>query len=43
MLVLNDPEDAVAAFQTAWNAHDMASLGSLFADDATFVNRFFGR
>ncbi len=40
MLVLNDPEDAVAAFQTAWNAHDMDALGGLFTDDATFVNRF---
>ena len=34
------PEDAVAAFQAAWNAHDMAALGSLFHQDATFVNRF---
>jgi hypothetical protein len=33
---------AVAAFQTAWNVHDMDALGGLFTDDATFVNRFFG-
>lgn len=34
------PEDAPAAFQSAWNAHDMAALGGLFDEDATFVNRF---
>ena len=34
------PEDAPAAFQAAWNRHDMASLGALFHADATFVNRF---
>ncbi|MBV1690123.1 SgcJ/EcaC family oxidoreductase [Novosphingobium sp. G106] len=34
------PEDAPSAFQAAWNAHDMAALGALFHDDATFVNRF---
>ena len=34
------PEDAPDAFQAAWNAHDMAALGSLFDEDATFVNRF---
>lgn len=28
------------AFQAAWNAHDMAALGVLFDDEATFVNRF---
>ncbi|WP_428305304.1 SgcJ/EcaC family oxidoreductase [Lacipirellula sp.] len=37
---MNRPEDAPGAFQAAWNAHDMAVLGSLFTDDATFVNRF---
>lgn len=37
---MNRPEDAPGAFQAAWNAHDMAALGSLFAADATFVNRF---
>jgi uncharacterized protein (TIGR02246 family) len=34
------PEEAPSAFQAAWNAHDMAALGALFAEDATFVNRF---
>lgn len=34
------PEDAPAAFQSAWNAHDMAAFAALFDDDATFVNRF---
>jgi len=34
------PEDAPSAFQAAWNAHDMAALGGLFHEDATFVNRF---
>jgi len=34
------PEDAPEAFQSAWNAHDMAAFRALFHDDATFVNRF---
>lgn len=34
------PDDVPAAFQSAWNAHDMRALGALFHDDATFVNRF---
>lgn len=34
------PEDAPAAFQSAWNAHDMISFAHLFHEDATFVNRF---
>jgi len=34
------PEDVAVGFQAAWNAHDMAALGALFHDDATFVNRF---
>jgi uncharacterized protein (TIGR02246 family) len=34
------PEDAPDAFQAAWNAHDMAALGALFCENATFVNRF---
>jgi len=34
------PEDVAAAFEAAWNAHDMAALGAVFHDDATFVNRF---
>jgi uncharacterized protein (TIGR02246 family) len=37
---MQGPEDAPAAFQSAWNAHDMAALGALFHPDATFVNRF---
>ena len=37
---IHRPEDAPGAFQAAWNAHDMAALGSLFDEDATFVNRF---
>jgi uncharacterized protein (TIGR02246 family) len=37
---IRHPEDAPAAFQAAWNAHDMSALGSLFDEDATFVNRF---
>jgi len=40
MIEISKPEDAPAAFQAAWNAHDMRALGSLFAEDATFVNRF---
>src|SRR5690606_25892697 len=40
MITIYEPEDAPTAFQTAWNAHDMSALGSLFDDDATFVNRF---
>jgi uncharacterized protein (TIGR02246 family) len=34
------PEDVPGAFEAAWNAHDMAALGALFNEDATFVNRF---
>ena len=37
---LRTAEDAPAAFQAAWNAHDMTALGALFHPDATFVNRF---
>jgi len=40
MAKIGKPEDTPAAFQTAWNAHDMHALGSLFDKDATFVNRF---
>src|SRR3954454_19218744 len=40
MTKLIRPEDAPGAFQAAWNAHDMAALGGLFHEDATFVNRF---
>ena len=34
------PEDLPGAFQSAWNAHDMAAFGALFQEDASFVNRF---
>lgn len=34
------PKDIPAAFQEAWDAHDMKALGSLFNEEATFVNRF---
>ncbi|MBW8814875.1 MAG: SgcJ/EcaC family oxidoreductase [Caulobacterales bacterium] len=37
---ISRPEDLPAAFQAAWNAHDMAAFGALFRDDASFVNRF---
>ncbi|MES2046473.1 MAG: SgcJ/EcaC family oxidoreductase [Pseudomonadota bacterium] len=40
MAEMRRPEDIAAAFQAAWNAHDIAALGTLFRDDATFVNRF---
>ncbi|MBW8720974.1 MAG: SgcJ/EcaC family oxidoreductase [Polaromonas sp.] len=40
MIQMKQPEDAPRAFQTAWNKHDMESLGTLFHQDATFVNRF---
>ena len=40
MIEISKPEDAPAAFQAAWNAHDMSALGSLFEEGATFVNRF---
>ena len=40
MIQINKPEDVPAAFQAAWNEHDMTAFGSLFAEDATFVNRF---
>jgi uncharacterized protein (TIGR02246 family) len=40
MIQMKQPEDAPDAFQSAWNDHDMQSLGTLFHEDATFVNRF---
>jgi uncharacterized protein (TIGR02246 family) len=40
MIEISKPEDAPAAFQAAWNAHDMFALGRLFDEDATFVNLF---
>jgi uncharacterized protein (TIGR02246 family) len=38
--MIQRPEDVPYAFQTAWNNHDMQRFGTLFHDDATFVNRF---
>jgi uncharacterized protein (TIGR02246 family) len=35
-----DPEQVLSRFQAAWNGHDMTAFGSLFHEDATFVNRF---
>ncbi|MES2097861.1 MAG: SgcJ/EcaC family oxidoreductase [Pseudomonadota bacterium] len=35
-----DLTTVTAAFQQAWNAHDMDAFGRLFHADATFVNRF---
>lgn len=40
MIQMRQPEDVLRAFQAAWNSHDMESLGALFHEDATFVNRF---
>ena len=40
MTHMTQPADVPAAFQSAWNAHDMAAFAALFHDDATFVNRF---
>ena len=40
MTQMRTSEDAPRAFQAAWNSHDMQSLGALFHEDATFVNRF---
>ena len=37
---MKGPEDAPHAFQNAWNNHDMKAFGTLFHQDATFVNRF---
>jgi uncharacterized protein (TIGR02246 family) len=37
---MDGPADLPAAFQAAWNAHDMDAFASLFHADATFVNRF---
>lgn len=37
---MQHPEDAPAAFEAAWNAHDMEALAALFHEGATFVNRF---
>jgi uncharacterized protein (TIGR02246 family) len=40
MVRIDQPEDALHAFQAAWNSHDMEALGALFHEDARFVNRF---
>jgi uncharacterized protein (TIGR02246 family) len=40
MIKMNRPEDVPGAFQAAWNAHDMTAFSNLFAEEATFVNRF---
>jgi uncharacterized protein (TIGR02246 family) len=40
MSEIRTPADMPAAFQAAWNAHDMEALAGLFHGDATFVNRF---
>ncbi len=40
MSKIKTPEDIPIAFQEAWNSHDMKALGSLFNEEATFVNRF---
>lgn len=40
MIKITTPEEVPAAFQMAWNTHDMNALGSLFDKDASFVNRF---
>lgn len=36
----SDPASIPPLFEAAWNAHDMEAFGSLFHDDASFVNRF---
>ena len=40
MTLITDPEAITAAFEAAWNAHDMQAFGALFDPAATFVNRF---
>lgn len=40
MTPMTGPGDAPAAFQSAWNDHDMEAFAALFHADATFVNRF---
>ena len=40
MTEITGPADMPAAFQDAWNEHDMEALGALFHEDASFVNRF---
>jgi len=40
MIQIKRPEEALHAFQTCWNIHDVEARGTLFHEDATFVNRF---
>jgi len=40
MIQIKRPEEAPHAFQTCWNEHNVEALGTLFHQDATFVNRF---
>jgi uncharacterized protein (TIGR02246 family) len=40
MTPIDSAEGVPKAFQAAWNAHDMTAFGTLFHNDATFVNRF---
>ena len=40
MTLMIRPDQAPEAFQSAWNAHDLAAFGALFHRDASFVNRF---
>ena len=40
MTAIARPDDVPAAFQLAWNAHDMDAFAELFHERATFVNRF---
>jgi uncharacterized protein (TIGR02246 family) len=40
MIQMTRPEAAAEGFENAWNAHEITALGSLFHEDATFVNRF---
>jgi uncharacterized protein (TIGR02246 family) len=38
MAVVASPDSLPSMFADAWNAHDMAALAQLFAEDADFVN-----
>jgi uncharacterized protein (TIGR02246 family) len=40
MISMKHPEEIAEEFKKAWNSHEMASLASLFCEDATFINRF---
>jgi uncharacterized protein (TIGR02246 family) len=40
MIEITQPADVARAFEATWNAHDMNAFGTLFGDDASFVNRF---